>query len=76
MTGYEFFGGYWWIFPLVMIFFCTFFMRRGCSRMMCGCSAYFGASDSAMEILKKRYVSAEINQKEFEEKKRKLTREK
>ena len=76
MTGYEFCGGYWWIFPLVMIFFCIFFMRRGCSRKMCGFGEYFGSGDSAMEILKKRYVSGEINQQEFEEKKEKLTQEK
>jgi putative membrane protein len=72
MTGYEFCGGYWWIFPLVMIIFCIFFMRRGCGRMMCGFGdrTYFG--DSAMDILNKRYSKGEIDQKEYEEKKKNL----
>ena len=43
---------------------------------MCGFGEYFGTGESALEILKKRLVSGEINQQEFEEKKEKLTQEK
>jgi len=72
MTGYEFFGGYWWIFFLVMIVFCFLFMR-GCSgRRMCGFGGGNGHEESALDILNKRYAKGEIDQKEYEEKKRHL----
>jgi uncharacterized membrane protein len=71
MTGYEFLGVYWWIFPLVMIFFCFFFMRRGCSRWMCGFGDS-GTGESAMDILNKRYAKGDIDQGEYEEMKSKL----
>jgi len=75
MTGYEFCGGYWWIFPLVMIFFCFLFMR-GCmsGRRMCGWSFGSGVGESAIDVLNKRYAKGEIDQKEYEEKKRTLTK--
>lgn len=73
MTGYEFCSGYWWIFPLVMIFFCILFMRRGCGRWMCGWGAGSGFGESALDILKKRYANGELDQKEYEEKKKELT---
>ena len=76
MIGYEFCGGYWWIFPLVMILFCMFFMRGGCFRTMCGFGEDFGTGDSAMEILKKRYIRGDIDQREFEEKKKNLNQTK
>ncbi len=69
MTGYEFCGGYWWVFPLVMIILCFLFMRReGCTRMW-GFGKCFGSIESAMEILNKRYAKGEIDQREYEEKK-------
>ena len=76
MTGYEFCGGYWWIFPLVMIFFCFLFMR-GCmgGRRMCGWSFGSGVGESAIGVLNKRYAKGEIDQKEYEEKKTTLTHE-
>ncbi len=69
MTGYEFCGGYWWIFPLVMIIFCFLFMRRGSYKRMWGFGQCFGSGESAMEILNKRYAKDEIDQGEYEEKK-------
>ena len=74
MFGYEFWGGYWWIFPLVMIVLCLLFMR-GCmgGRRMCGWSSGAGFGESAIDILNKRYAKGEIDQKEYEEKKRELT---
>jgi len=74
MIGYEFCGGYWWLFPLLMIFFCFLFMRRGCmGRRICGWSSGSGFGESAIDVLNKRYARGEIDQKEYEEKKRKLT---
>jgi putative membrane protein len=68
----------WWIFPVVMIALCYFMMRRGRGPMMCG----FGSrdtdsdstkvSDSAADILDKRYALGEINKEEYEEKKQTL----
>jgi len=72
MTGYELCGGYWWIFLLVMIFFCFYFMR-GCSgRRMCGWGAGNGPEETAIDLLKKRYAKGEIDQKEYEEKRKNL----
>lgn len=73
MTGYEFFSNYWWIFPLGMIICCIFSMKKGCGRMMCGFGTHNGSDESAVEILNKRYVKGDIDQKEYDEKKRKLT---
>ena len=70
----------WWIFPLVMIALCFFMMRGRRGSMMCG----FGSknedndqmidSDSALDILDKRYALGEINKEEYEEKKESLNR--
>ena len=69
---------FWWIFPLLMMLLCFFMMRRRWGSMMCG----FGArgrdwppvkgTESAMDILDKRYASGDIDQAEYEEKKQTL----
>lgn len=43
---------------------------------MCGFGEDFGTGDSAMEILKKRYIRGDIDQREFEEKKKNLNQTK
>ena len=72
-------SSFWWIFPIVMMLVCFFMMRSRRGSMMCG----FGSrrsyntqtqdSDSAMDILDKRYAAGEIETQEYEEKKRTLT---
>jgi putative membrane protein len=71
MFGYEFCGGYWWIFPLVMIFLCFVFMRGCMGRRMSGWGSCTG--DSALDVLSKRYARGEIEQQEYEKKKKELT---
>ena len=70
---------FWWIVPLFMMVLCFFMMRGRRGSMMCG----FGSrhiddyqtkgSDSAIEILDKRYASGEIDKEEYQEKKSALT---
>ncbi len=71
--------GLWWIFPLVMIgmmVFCFFMMRGHMGSMMCRPgfrsprSHGEDASDSALDILDKRYARGEINKEEYEAKKK------
>jgi uncharacterized membrane protein len=79
MAGYEAFwagSGWWWIFPLVMIALCFLMMRRRGGSMMCGFGSRgandtlpIASSDTAMEILDKRYALGEIGKEEYEEKK-------
>jgi len=69
MTGYEFFGGYWWVFPLVMIFLCLLFMRGFVGRGMCGFWTNSVPRESALDVLNKRYAKSEIDRREYEEKK-------
>jgi uncharacterized membrane protein len=68
MWNWEF----WWIFPLIMIVFC-FFMMRG--RGICGHGSddtHGHGSESARDILDKRYAGGEIEKTEYDEKKRAL----
>jgi len=70
---------YWWIFPLIMIGLCLI-MMRGKRGSMCGFGSHgtrgrsLGFSESARDVLDKRYALGEINKEEYEEKRRALTR--
>ena len=78
MAGWEFCGGFWWIFPLVMIVLCFLMMRGRRGPMMCGPGPRWWDSgreksgDSAREILEKRYAKGEIDRTEYEEKRKVL----
>lgn len=72
MSGYEFCQGYWWIFPVVMILLCFFFMRMCGGRRWCGFGEYDSQKESAIDILNKRYAQGDIDQVEYEEKKKRL----
>ncbi len=73
------FEEFWWIFPFVMIIFCFFMMRGRMGSMMCGHGSHgtddheTKSSDSAIEILARRYAQGEIDREEYEEKKRALS---
>ena len=77
----EFFNSsLWWIFPLVMIGLCFFMMRGRKGSIMCGLGSHhpesdsISDSDSAMDILDKRYALGEVNKEEYEEKKNVIRR--
>ena len=81
MFGPEFSSfSLWWICPILMIAMCFFMMRGRKGSMMCGFgsrgtdSHHIGASDSALDILDKRYACGEINREEYEEKKSSITK--
>jgi uncharacterized membrane protein len=60
---------WWWIIPIAMMVLCFIMMRghRGC---MMGWHRSPHSTESAREILDKRYVLGEISKEEYEEKKR------
>jgi uncharacterized membrane protein len=67
---------YWWFMPVAMIVLCFFMMRGRKGSMMCGFGSSdkdthrINASDSARDILDKRFALGEIDKAAYEEKKR------
>ncbi len=75
MMGPWMMGGYgWgWFMPIVMVVFWGLVIW-GIVALVRGLSTGSSAqSDSALDILKKRYARGEINKQEYEEKKKDLT---
>ena len=80
MAGYEPFWadiGWWWIFPLVMIALCFFIMRGRRFSMTGWATSRSGRStvsltpsESAREILDKRYVLGEMSKEQYQEKRK------
>jgi len=72
------YGGFWegfhwgWIIPIAMMILCFIMMRghRGC---LGGRSKSRSVSETAREILHKRYALGEISKEEYEEKKRHIS---
>ena len=68
-------GSLWWLFPLAMIALCFFMMRRRKGSVMCGFGSReedthgIKASNSAKDILDKRFALGEIDKDEYVEKK-------
>jgi putative membrane protein len=82
MAGYESLeiGNWWWIFPIVMMILCFVMMRGRMCCMMGGHDSQDSKdpdgnvpSDSAREILDRRYALGEISKEEYEEKRRDIS---
>jgi len=81
MSGLEsFWVSYWWVFFLVMMVLCCFGMRGRRGWGMCGFHSRetdtrdIHRTDSAIDILDKRYALGEISREEYEERKSSIGR--
>ena len=82
VSGLEsFWHSYWWILFLILMIFCCFRMtgRRGAG--ICGFRSWgtdtrdIHPTDSAIDILDKRYALGEMTREEYEERKRTISQE-
>ena len=70
---------FWWLIPVAIMVLCFFMMRGRKGSLMCGFGSHnkgshsISPSDSAMEILDKRYAAGKLDEKEYEKKKIILT---
>ncbi len=64
---------WWWLIPVAMMILC-FLMMRGRSCWVTGWPRSRHESDSAREILDKRYALGELSKEEYEEKKKDIAR--
>ncbi len=77
MSGLEsFWHSYWWVLFLILMLFCCFGMKGRRGSGMCGFRSWrtdtrdIHPTDSAIDILDKRYALGEISLEEYEERKR------
>lgn len=72
---------FWWVVPLLLMILCCVGMRRRRGYGICGFrsqvtdSRSIGPTDSAIDILDKRYALGEIGREEYEERKGSIGRE-
>jgi putative membrane protein len=64
---------WWWLIPVAMMILC-FLMMRGHRGWVTGWPGSRHGSDSAREILDKRYALGELSKEEYEEKKKDIAR--
>jgi putative membrane protein len=64
---------WWWLIPVAMMILC-FLMMRGRRSWVTGRPRSRHGSDSAREILDKRYALGELSKEEYEEKKKDIAR--
>jgi uncharacterized membrane protein len=69
---------FWWVIPLLLMILCCLGMRRRRKTGICGFRSWGTDSrnilptDSANDILDKRYARGEIGREEYEERKRSI----
>ena len=77
MSGLEsFWISYWWVFPLILMVLCCVGMKGRRGSRMCSVGSWdtdsrvINPTDSAIDILDKRYALGEVSREEYEERKR------
>jgi uncharacterized membrane protein len=82
VNGLEsFWTSYWWVFLLILMVLCCVGMKGRRGSGMCGFRSWgtdtreIHPTDSAIDILDKRYALGEISREEYEERKRTIRQE-